>query len=76
MEFMVIELEEGQEGMNLLNTVRYSLKAWEVEIDRQIAMTPTSSPKYNAWAAEADRVSEIRKQLLKQLEAWGSEDAE
>lgn len=76
MDFMVLEFEEGIEGINLFNTVRHSLKAWEVEIDRQIAMTPTESPKYNAWVAELHRVAELQKQLSQQLETWGSEDAE
>jgi hypothetical protein len=77
MNFVVIEIDEERDGTALLNTLRNALKVYEADLDYQIAgFKLPRNDTLKHYESELDRISEIRKQILQQLDTWGSEYAE
>jgi hypothetical protein len=77
MNFVVLEIDEERDGTGLLNTLRNALKVYEADLDYQIAgFKHCTTANLEHHKSELDRISEIRKQILQQIETWGSEYAE
>lgn len=77
MNFVVIEIDEERDGTALLNTLRNALKVYEADLDYQISgFKLPRNATLEHFEAEWDRISEIRKQIVQQIDTWGSEYAE